>query len=876
MASQAERPSFFEGQYLGAADLEAVVAYGRNTDREHALGAHAWGIAIGLELVEIPAAGGGVDLFIMPGVAWDGYGRAIVVMNPAQAPLEKFNGLPTGSQQVWLRYDEAPFHGLRAGFESCGTNEAYSRIVERFAIEVGPFAAIRERQSGVTVADEPEADARLAGRHFSDTAPLMLDGSIPYQSFPADTARWLVPLGVANWVNGAPGALQPRSPDVLKLSRTLRQMCGAVAENLFAADGVIRLRDRFLQFKAGDSADALCDARRVQPTDLLKEPDRDDSTKTTDRLINRELVWIEGNMRATGQVRLFGTRLELRDVAGAEAGGAPLYARRAVSPHNPAAGQDFQVVIGEASDGKDRFSVGPASAYGDMKERFILRTDGVLAAGLDLPDNLQTDHVLFSRGAGLNVALATNAGASSKISFQTLPALGEAAHIGYNDGAHKLQAVVGADLANAVTLTPGGNVGVRIDDPAGLNIDASDLVVQNINANVGMTLLGPVNSTGNIHFAHGKAGPAENRAGFIQYAHAVDKMNFGTANVPRVTIDAQGSVGVGTDSPSARIDIRAQGSGLALKLDAGAIRAEDGGAATRLEVQRDGGGVRFNGARAAGDRAVITGDGRLGLGTDLPQNALHVRGNLAGAAADSSSHVALIENMAGFNADVLALRVAGGAVDDSNNFITFFDSTGPLGRIERSTTTANNPASAGSFLRLISGGADFAERLPRVENAEAIGPGRIVGVKDGRVSLSTDRADSLLVTTDRAVVVGNAQPRDSDSCETVAMVGQVRLVVAGAVESGDFIVPSGRNDGEGRAVPLAALTPAFASQVVGRAWEGKAAEETGAITVAVGVQGADAMAALSAAFSAQETRLEAMQRTLDVLLACAPGGDAPS
>ena len=105
-------------------------------------------------------------------------------------------------------------------------------------------------------------------------------------------------------------------------------MSGAVAENLFAADGVIRLRDRFAQFKPGDFADALADAARVGIEDLINAPDRDDPTATTDRLVGTELVWVEGDMRATGQVRLFGTRLELRDADGTEAGDAPLYARR--------------------------------------------------------------------------------------------------------------------------------------------------------------------------------------------------------------------------------------------------------------------------------------------------------------------------------------------------------------------------------------------------------------------------------------------------------------------------------------------------------------------------------------------------------------------
>ncbi len=939
MATRLERPGFFEGQYLGSADMEAIVSYTRDLAREHALAGHAWGIAIGLDLVEVASEGGSgaVDLFVMPGLAWDGYGRAIVLLAPVQVPLAPFSGLPSGNQQVWIRYDETPFRGLRAGFETCGAGDAFSRVRESFAIEIGPFARVPDRQSGVTIAGLPVQDARLAGLALSDTAPLMCDASLPQQEFPPDQARWLVPLGVANWVSGAPGSLQARSADVLKLSRTLRQMCGTVTESVYAADGVIRLRDRFTQFKAGDTADVLCAADQIATTDLINQPDRDDPTVTTDRLIGRELVWIEGDTRATGQVRLFGTRLELRDAAGDETAGVPLYARRAVSPNNLAAGQDFQIVTGTASDGKDRLTVGPAGAnYGDIQERFILRTDGVLAVGLDLPADLKSDHVLFSRGPGITTALATNAGVTAKIGFHILPALTEAAHIAYADDTRRLRISVGTDLANAVTFTTTGHVGIRMDDPISAHVDANDLVIQNPTANVGLTLLGPSNSTGNIHFADGLAGSAQNRAGFIAYTHLADRMNFGTADAVRVTIDSQGAMGVGTETPDARIDIRETGSGFALKLNANSVQARDGGAVTRLDLQPGGGGFRVNGTAVTSARAVLTSDGRLGLGTETPvdslhvlktspslsldvaaggtqarldfaslgavrasvlydlptqttrllndgnialtvrqnrvgvnlgtaspANALHVRGTISGNAADTESHVALIENTAGVDADVLALRIGGGAADGSNNFITFFDSTGAIGRIERGTVVSTNPGSAGSFLRLISGGADFAESLPRAAGITPIGAGRIVGVKAGRISLLTEGADSLLITTDRAIVVGNARAGGEANAETVALVGQVPLSVSGPVRSGDFIVPSGRNDGQGRAIRLADITPALAAQVVGRAWQDKTDSTTAPVMVAVGMQGADAMAALSAALRARDDRLDRLQQALD-------------
>ena len=47
----AERPSFFNGQYLGAEDLEAFLRYAREQEARHLLGSHTWGIVAGIDLV---------------------------------------------------------------------------------------------------------------------------------------------------------------------------------------------------------------------------------------------------------------------------------------------------------------------------------------------------------------------------------------------------------------------------------------------------------------------------------------------------------------------------------------------------------------------------------------------------------------------------------------------------------------------------------------------------------------------------------------------------------------------------------------------------------------------------------------------------------
>src|SRR5215212_8032030 len=89
--NQSQRPQFYEGQYLGAADLNSVVEHTRNLQARHGLGAHTWGIAIGLELKEVTQPGTNqLSIYLQPGFAWDGFGRQIVVLEPTPIPATLF------------------------------------------------------------------------------------------------------------------------------------------------------------------------------------------------------------------------------------------------------------------------------------------------------------------------------------------------------------------------------------------------------------------------------------------------------------------------------------------------------------------------------------------------------------------------------------------------------------------------------------------------------------------------------------------------------------------------------------------------------------------------------------------------------------------
>lgn len=91
MANMIERPSFYEGQILAGADLNATVEHARGQAARHERSLHLWGIAEGLDLNGVDkktAAGANYqEITIGAGIAFDASGREIVL--PADTLLSE-------------------------------------------------------------------------------------------------------------------------------------------------------------------------------------------------------------------------------------------------------------------------------------------------------------------------------------------------------------------------------------------------------------------------------------------------------------------------------------------------------------------------------------------------------------------------------------------------------------------------------------------------------------------------------------------------------------------------------------------------------------------------------------------------------------------
>jgi hypothetical protein len=181
-------------------------------------------------------------------------------------------------------------------------------------------------------------------------------------------------------------------------------------------------------------------------------------------------------------------------------------------------------------------------------------------------------------------------------------------------------------------------------------------------------------------------------------------------------------------------------------------------------------------------------------------------------------HAALVVDEAQENSSVLALRtfdfdpLDGGANEEPTNFVTFYDGfSNGVGAIE---------GDGNNTLVYTSGGADYAEFLPRRDPDEAFEPGDVVGTVGGEVTADTADADQAMVVTSHPVVTGNdpgPDPGARADHERVAFVGQAPTKVRGPVERGDVVVPSGENDGTARAVDPDEWTPRD-RPIVGQAW----------------------------------------------------------
>jgi hypothetical protein len=252
------------------------------------------------------------------------------------------------------------------------------------------------------------------------------------------------------------------------------------------------------------------------------------------------------------------------------------------------------------------------------------------------------------------------------------------------------------------------------------------------------------------------------------------------------------------------------------------------------------------GAGAAFKRIFqVVSDGKVGIqdgvfdDTDVasfPKTVLHVRGQVAGPSTELQNHVVLMENNNTTQADTLAIYHSFGSnqalVPTRSHFITFFMGATPreMGSIE-----GNNLGSEQAGVRFKTSAADYAEYLPKLDPNEDISEGDIVGVFNGKITKHTKDAQQIMVISTAAGVAGNFPGNDKEHLYgLVSFFGQAPVKVIGTVNIGDYIIPSGQNNGLGIAVSPNDIKFENLTIILGRAWESSELKIEKPINVAVG------------------------------------------
>lgn len=139
-----------------------------------------------------------------------------------------------------------------------------------------------------------------------------------------------------------------------------------------------------------------------------------------------------------------------------------------------------------------------------------------------------------------------------------------------------------------------------------------------------------------------------------------------------------------------------------------------------------------------------------------------------------------------------------------------------------------------------SGAGDYAEWLERAKDEPDMHFGDIVAVNGGKISLNTSHGSHFMIVSRRPIVLGNApKPGQEIFFEKVAFLGQVPVKVAGKVDVGDYIIPSGNNDGTGIAVKPSQMMISDFAKVVGVAWQAAKDAPINYVNVGVGLNAND-------------------------------------
>jgi hypothetical protein len=205
----------------------------------------------------------------------------------------------------------------------------------------------------------------------------------------------------------------------------------------------------------------------------------------------------------------------------------------------------------------DSISIGGTLTYNDVTN---VDSIGIITARTDLHVGAGLSVVGVSTLSG-SVDLGSNGNldtitATGRFDSDLVPSGDDARDIGssslewrdlYIDGTGNIDTLVSGDGTFST------NLGIGTANPT--NYGGAVKLALSSDGHTGLTIAAGTSSDSNIFFADGTAGDATHR-GNIKYAHDGDSMRFHTAAEERLRITSDGNVGIGTDAPDAKLEVR--------------------------------------------------------------------------------------------------------------------------------------------------------------------------------------------------------------------------------------------------------------------------------------------------------------------------------
>lgn len=214
------RVRYFEKQFLRVQDFTDEQDYHLAMRRRHNIAHHVWGIVRGLQL----ESDGEGNVFVLPGMAIDGYGRELVLEEKLAVALGAFAEKGSDVLDVWLEYDRVGAEPAPRGYVGCGRE----RTAESFRYRWQESPLLR-----LTVPDPAATDRRRP-----ETVP---EGDLAFgpDRVPFDDPQqdWPVFLGTVERSRS-----KPEEPYSYTVDLADRPYVGLVGEAVTAPSGRARVQ----------------------------------------------------------------------------------------------------------------------------------------------------------------------------------------------------------------------------------------------------------------------------------------------------------------------------------------------------------------------------------------------------------------------------------------------------------------------------------------------------------------------------------------------------------------------------------------------------------------------------------------------------------